>query len=117
MPTCNDGASGVGTFASEDELSCASLRQRPTDAAISSAILNRAREVRVLIIAAHRQFPATKENATATFYRTDSQPGSGVAADVKVAVPENRHACSATVGSIDDANQPARPSAATAIRY
>src|SRR6476659_6506519 len=117
MPACNDGASGIGISASENELSCASLRQRAADAAIGSAILDRAREVRVLIVAADRQFPATKENTAVTFYRTDSHPGSGVAADVQAAVPENLHAGSAAFRSIDKVNQTARASAAPAIRY
>jgi hypothetical protein len=117
MPACNDGASGVGISASENELSCAGLRERATDAAIGSTILDRAREVRVLIIAADRQFPTTKENTAVTFHRTDSHPGSGVAADVQAAVPENLHAGSAASGSIDKVNQTARGSAAPAIRY
>src|SRR6476659_4887176 len=117
MPACNDGASGVGISASENELSGASLRQRATDAAIGSAILNRAREVRVLIIASDRQFPATKENTAVTFHRTDSHPGSGVTADVQAAVPENLHAGSAASGSIDKMNKTARTSAVTASRY
>src|SRR6476660_5826594 len=117
MPARNHGASGVGISASENELSCASLRQRATDAAIGSAILDRAREVRVLIIAADRQFPATKENTAVTFHRTDTHPGSGVAADVQAAVPENLHAGSAASGSIDKVKQTARTSSATAIRY
>src|SRR4030095_7021453 len=113
MPACNDGASGVGISASENELSCAGLRERATDAAIGSAILDRAREVRVLIIAADRQFPTTKENTAVTLQRTDSHPGSGVAADV----PESLHAGNAASGSIDKVNQTARGSAAPAIRY
>src|SRR6476619_7483494 len=117
MPACNDGASGVGISASENELSCASLRQRATDAASGSSIPDRAREVRVLIIAADRQFPTTKENTAITFHRTDSHPGSGVAADVQATVPENLHAGSAASGCIDKVNQTARASAAPTIRY
>src|SRR5438552_12008757 len=117
MPACDDGASGVGISASENELSCASLRQRTADAAIGSAILDRAREVRVLIIGADRQLPTTKENTAVTFYRADSHPGSGVAADVQAAVSENLHAGCPAFGSIDKMKQTARASAATAIRY
>src|SRR6266480_5991046 len=101
MPACDDGASGVGIFASENELSCASLRQRATDAATGSAILDRTREIRVLIVTANRQLPTTKENMAVTFHRTDSHPGSGAAADVQAAVPENLHAGRAASRSID----------------
>src|SRR5438477_1797862 len=117
MPACDDGASGVGIAASENELSCASLRQRATDASIGATILDRAREVRVLIIAANRQFPTTKKNTAVTFYRTDSHPGSRVAADVQAAVPENLQAGGAASRRIDKIKQTARASAATAIRY
>ena len=117
MPACDDGASSVGIFASENELSCASLGEGTTDAATGSAILDRTREIRVLIVTANRQLPTTKENTAVTFYRTDSHPGSRVAADVQAAVPENRHAGGAAAGSINKMKQTARASAATAIRY
>src|SRR5437588_5203729 len=117
MPACDDGASSVGIFASENELSCASLGEGTTDAATGSAILDRTREIRVLIVTANRQLPTTKENLAVTFHRTDSHPGSRVAADVQAAIPENRYAGGAAAGSINKMKQTARASAATAIRY
>src|SRR5690349_12601449 len=105
MPACNDGSSGVGISASENELSRASLRQRATDAAINSAILDRAREARVQIIAANGQFPTAEKHPAVTFYRTNSHSRSGVAADVQAAVPENFHMGGAAFGSIDKVNQ------------
>src|SRR5437763_2456842 len=101
MPACDDGASSVGIFASENELSCTSLGEGTTDAATGSAILDRTREIRVLIVTADRQFPTTKENTAVTFHRTDSHPGSRVAADVQAAVPENLHAGSAASRRLD----------------
>jgi hypothetical protein len=83
---------------------CAGLRQRATDAAIGSAILDRASEVRVQIITANRQLPTTKEDMAVTFDRADSHPGSSVTTDVQVAIPENLHSCSTAAGSVNELN-------------
>src|SRR5207248_9542322 len=117
MPACDDGASSVGIFASENELSCASLGEGTTDAATGSAILDRTREIRVLIVTANRQLPTTKENMAATFHRTDSHPGSRVPADVQDAVPENRHPRGAAAGTINKTTQTRHASDANAIPY